>query len=68
MAAVQFQVVEAMILFGVNNVILVFNGATQAAQVATEIFDDDHNAVIDKSYAELQEDFKAFSSLTVANG
>jgi hypothetical protein len=67
MAAVQFQVVEAMILFGVNNVLL-FNGATQAAQVATEIFDDDHNAVIDKSYAELQEDFKAFSSLTVANG
>jgi hypothetical protein len=33
-----------------------------------EFFDDDHNAVMDKSYTELQEDFKAFSSLIVANG
>ena len=65
--AAPFTVTDAMVLCGVNNVV-VFNGATQAERIAGEIFDDDHNAVMDKSYTELQEDLKAFSSLTVQNG
>ena len=67
MAAAPYKVVDAMIDCGLNTTII-FNGATQAARIATEVFDDDHNSVIDKSYDELQEDLKAFSSLTVANG
>ena len=67
MAAEPFQVVDAMVLCGVNNIIL-FNDTTQAAHIAGEIFDDDHNTVMDKSYTELQEDLKAFSLLTIANG
>ena len=70
MAAAQpatFEVVDAMALCGVDNVVQ-FNGATAAGRIATEIFDDDHQSVMDKSYTELQEDLKAFSSLTVANG
>ena len=52
MTAAPFQVVDAMILCGVNNTDL-FNGATQAARIAGEIFDNDHNTVMDKPYTEL---------------
>ena len=66
MAAVPFQVADAMALCGVHTMIL-FNDATQATRIAVEIFNNDQNAVMDKLNTELQEDLKAFSSLTVAN-
>ena len=67
MATAPYEVVDAMIACGVNNAILL-NEATQAERIATEIFDDYHTFVMDKIYVELQEDLKAYSSLTVANG
>jgi hypothetical protein len=65
--AVEYEVTHAMIACGIDNNVL-FNGATQAQRIATEIFDDDHQSVMDKTINELQEDLKAYSSLTVANG
>ena len=65
--AAAFEVIDAMALCGVENTIR-FNGATAAERIAMEMFDDDHQSVMDKSYTDLQDDLKAFSSLTVANG
>jgi len=65
--AAAFEVIDAMALCGVENTIQ-FNGATAAERIAMEMFDDDHQSVMDKSYTDLQDDLKAFSSLTVANG
>ena len=65
--AAPFSVLDAMILSGINNVDQ-FNGQTPAERMATEIFDDDFESCIDKTYKELDEDFQSFSSLTVALG
>ena len=62
-----FTVLDAITLCGVNSNVL-FNGDTQAQRIATEIFDDDHQSVMDKTIRELQDDFKSYSALTVANG
>ena len=66
MVVAPYEAVGAMIACSVNYAIL-FNGETQTERIATEIFDDDPS-VMDKTYVELQEDLKAYSSLTVANG
>ena len=69
MAAAQAQaytVLDTMIACGVNNVIL-FNGASQVNRIATEVFDEDHTSVMDKTFTELQDDLKTYSQLTVAN-
>ena len=65
--AAPYKVVDAMVTCGVNNAII-FNGATQAKRITTDVFNDGHNSMIDKTYTELQEDLKAYSSLMVANG
>ena len=65
--AAPFTVLDAMILSGINNGDL-FNGLTPAQRMVTEIFDDDFDSCIDKTYKELEEDFKSLSSLTVALG
>jgi hypothetical protein len=62
----QFEVEDAMTACGVDNQVL-FNGATQAQCITTEIFDNDHYSVMDKMINELQDDLKSYSSLTTAN-
>jgi hypothetical protein len=58
---------RAMSDCGVNNINL-YEGNTQAQCMATDIFSDDFNTCIDKTNEELDEDFKDYSSLTIANG
>ena len=47
--AAPYEVVDAMRACGVDNVTL-FNGASAAQRIATEVFDDNHNSVMDKTY------------------
>ena len=65
--AAPFTVTNAMVMCKVDNVNL-FDGATQARRIAIEVFDDDFNTCMDKTMDELDEDFKSYSVLTVANG
>ena len=67
MAAAPHTVREALALCGIDNV-TIFNGQTRAERFAAEVFGDDFATGIDKSYDELQDDFKSYSSLTVAQG
>jgi hypothetical protein len=62
-----FSVEQAIIDCGVP-INIMFNGSTQAQRIASDLFDDDFNSCIDKTNEELDEDFKDYSSLTVANG
>ena len=62
-----FTVYNAMVICGCDDAIA-FNGATQAERIATDIFDDNYESCIDKSYDDLDEDLKSYSVLTVANG
>ena len=63
----QFTVLDAMIACEVDNVTL-YNGDTQAARIASDIFDDDFQTCIDKSSTELDNDFKDYSVLTANQG
>ena len=60
-------VLDAMIASGINNQIQ-FNVATQAQRIATDVFDDDFESCLSKDYKDLEDDFKSYSTLTVANG
>ena len=65
-AAPTFTVIDVMAQCGVDNFVL-FNGATQAQRFGTEVFDNDFHSCMDKTFEELDEDFKSYSTLTVAN-
>ena len=65
--AAPFTVADALIACNVDNAMR-FNGATQAERLALDIFDDDFQTCMDKTMEELDEDFKSYSVLTVANG
>jgi hypothetical protein len=62
-----FTVKEAMIGCGVNNVDE-FLGDTPAFRLATDIFGDDFSTCMDKTFEELDGDFKTYSDLTQAQG
>ena len=62
-----FTIRNAMIAYGMDDVQL-FNGETQAQRFSTEVFDNDFTACMDKTFKELDDDFKSYSTLTVANG
>jgi hypothetical protein len=62
-----FLVEQAIIDCGVP-INIMFNGSTQVQHIASDLFDDDFNSCIDKTNEELDDDFKDYSSLTVANG
>ena len=62
-----FTVLEAMIACGIDNNAL-FDGETQAARIASDIFDDTFTTCMDKSFKELDADFKTYSDLTQAQG
>jgi hypothetical protein len=66
MAAVQ-TVHDVMVQIGIDDAIL-FNGATAAVRFATELFDDDFNSCMDKTFSELDDELKIYSTLTVAQG
>ena len=62
-----FTVLNAMAVCGVDNVAL-FNGSTNAKQLAMNIFDDDFSTCMDKTFVELDKDFKTYSNLNVNQG
>jgi hypothetical protein len=45
-----------------------FNGDTASKRIAEELFDNDFLSCIDKEISEIEEDFKTYSALTVAQG
>jgi hypothetical protein len=47
---------------------MLFNGQTQAQRVAFDLFNDDFMSCMDKTFSELDQDFKTYSDLTVAQG
>ena len=69
MAAVPqaFTVIDAINQIGITDRTL-FNGATKAQRIATELFDDDFTSCLDKTFSEIDEDLKSWSALTVNNG
>ena len=62
-----FTIRDAMIACGMDDVHL-FDGETQAQRFATEVFDNDFTACMDKTFEELDDDFKSYSTLTIADG
>ena len=60
-------VVDALALCGISNVGPVFNGDSPAERVSADIFADDFMTCMDKTFSELDEDWKTYSSLTAAN-
>lgn len=70
MAAVpppSFTVHDNMVICGMNDIAL-FQGRTQAARIAYEIFSDDFSTTMDISIEELNEEFKTLAGLTSAQG
>ena len=67
MAAVVHTVSEALTICGVNKALL-FQGHTAATRLATDIFIDTYESMKDKTFAELDADFKSYSDLTAIQG
>ena len=62
-----FTVLDAMIASGIDNTNL-FDGMTPAERIATDIFGNNFQTCLNKTYEELDADFKSFSELTQAQG
>ena len=58
---------QALTLCGVDDALL-FEGETQAQRISNEVFDDDFVSCLDKTFSDLEDDWKTYSSLTVAQG
>ena len=69
MAAAQqtFTVLDAINQIGIVDQVL-FNGNTRAERIATEMFDDNFESCIDKTFKEIDEDLKSWSAMTINNG
>ena len=66
-AAIVFTVQDAMIACGIDNVTL-FDGSPPTTRIATDLFDDDFKACMDKTYEDPVDDLKGYSILTQAQG
>ena len=62
-----FTVVDALVACGVDNVVL-FMGQTQAIRIADDVFNGSFSSCLDITFKELDEAFKAYSELSVAQG
>ena len=62
-----YTVFDAMVLSGANDGDS-FQGRSSAQRIATDIFEDDFNTSMDKTYKDLDDDLKMFSSLTAMQG
>jgi hypothetical protein len=67
MAAQVLTVHDAMIACGVNDA-NVYDGMTPAERLAFDVFIDEFETCMDKTFDELDSDFKSYSELTVAQG
>ena len=66
-AAIVFTVQDAMIACGIDNVTL-FDGSPPTTRIATDLFDDNFTACMDKTYEDLDDDLKGYFILTQAQG
>ena len=66
-AEIVFTVQDAMIACGIDNVTL-FDGSPPTTRIATNLFDDDFTACMEKTYKDLDDDLKGYSILTQAQG
>ncbi len=66
-AGIPLTVLDALIVCGVDNVAL-FLQETQAQRVADDIFDNTFLSCLDITFKELDEHFKTYSDLTLAQG
>jgi len=62
-----FTVLDAIIACGVDNNAL-FDGHTAAQRIATDLFDDSYVSTMDKTWEELDIDFKSYTDLTQHQG
>jgi hypothetical protein len=62
-----FQVIDALIAYGVDDVAL-FNDQTQAQRIAEDIFDESFSSCMDPTFKELDDYFKTYTEVTVAQG
>jgi hypothetical protein len=62
-----FTVRDAVIACGVNDANL-FEGSTPAQRIAADLFGNDSATCIDKSFEELDQEFKTYSDLTQLHG
>jgi len=62
-----FTVRDAMVSCGINDVAL-FNGDTSAERIAFDVFGDTFATCLDKTFEELDGDFKTYAELTVMQG
>ena len=62
-----FTLANAIFGCGITDAAL-FDGDTKASRIATEIFDYDFTSCMDKTYVELDDDLKSYSTLTSADG
>eukprot|EP00978_Attheya_sp_CCMP212_P037579 scaffold178764_cov38-Attheya_sp.AAC.1 len=62
-----FDVHQAMTACGINDVDL-FDGDTAAARMALDMFNNSFHSCMDKTFDEVDQDFKSYSSLTIAQG
>ena len=64
-----FTVRDAMAICGLpDNPNVLFQGQTVAERVAVDVFNDDFASSMDKTFEELDADFKSYSDLTAAQG
>ena len=63
-------VADALDLCGVNQDYnnMIFNGATAAERVADEVFNNSYVMMLDVTFAELDDAWKSYNQLTVAEG
>eukprot|EP00978_Attheya_sp_CCMP212_P018110 scaffold49194_cov66-Attheya_sp.AAC.1 len=61
-----FDVHLAVAACGINDVDL-FDGTTAAARMALDMFNDSFHSCMDKTFDEVDQDFKSYSSLTIAS-
>ena len=62
-----FTLQDAMILCGVDDASM-FGGVTAAERIAADLFDNDFTSAMDKTWEELDVDFKSYADLTQNQG
>ena len=58
---------SSLVLCGVSDVVD-WNDQTHAQRIASDLFDDDFQSFMDKTFSALDEDWKTYSSVTQTNG
>ena len=58
---------SSLVLCSVSDVVD-WNDQTHAQCIASDLFDDDFQSFMDKTFSELDKDWKTYSSVTLTNG